>query len=211
MKHGPKSPIVPKPRSASVYTQGVREVDGGGVGGAGPAGAGLAGTMTDTGGGGGGGADLDLIRVILPLGASTTSFLSNLRRKSIPTKISVLCHSIIIRPTSDLPSKCNFPRHVSFVWVLPSAKVIGVVPLKMRPTGNASRIGSNRNPLNPVSIMAVNFVGLVTGPETEISMMGDPELLKEPVTLIAVAIPHFENSRRAYFDQMEKTLGILLL
>jgi hypothetical protein len=81
----------------------------------------------------------------------------------------------------------------------------------MRPTGNASRMGSNRNPLKPVSIMAVNFVGFVTGPETEISIMGEPELLKEPVTLIVIAIPHFENSRRPYFDQMEKALGILLL
>ncbi len=90
-------------------------VDGEGAGGAELAGAGLAGTMTDTGGAGGGGADLDLIRVTLPLGASTTSFLSNLRRKSIPTKISVLCHSIIIKPTSDLPPKCTSPKHVSFV------------------------------------------------------------------------------------------------
>jgi len=73
-------------------------------------------------------------------------------------------------------------------------------------------MGSNRNPLNPVSTMAVNFVGFVTGPETAMSITGEPELLKEPVTLMMVdVVPHFEHARRAHFDQMKETFGILLL
>ncbi len=157
--------------------------------------------MSGVGVDGGAGAGADLISFTVPLGASTTSFLSNFLKKSMPTKISVLCHSIIIRPTLDLPLKCTSPRHVSFVWLVPSAKVIGIVPLKISPTGNASSSGRSKKPLNPVSTIAVNFVGFVTGPETAISITGEPELLKEPVTLIVVdAVPDFEDSRRTYFD-----------
>lgn len=49
--------------------------------------------------------------------------------------------------------------------------------------------------MKPVSIMAVKDVGFVRGPETDISTVGDPELLKEPVTAIGVyAKSYFKDS-----------------
>jgi hypothetical protein len=83
----------------------------------------------------------------------------------------------MIMPTSWAPSKWIKPKHVSFVWVLPSANVIGIVPCNNRPIGKAFRMGSSRNPLNPVSTMAVKGNLVPSGPETSMAIVGLPEAL----------------------------------
>lgn len=85
----------------------------------------------------GAGAGLDFANLTIPFGASTISSLLNFLRKSMPSKMSVLCGSMIIRPTCSSPSKCTIPRHVSFVCVVPSARVMGTVPCNINPTGKA--------------------------------------------------------------------------
>jgi hypothetical protein len=156
-------------------------------------------------GGGGGGVDVavgpeeESKRMTALFIGSTTSIFSNLRRKSIPTRISVFSHSMMIRPILLIPAKCISPRHVNLFCLLPSASSTEVVPLRIRPTGNASMIGKSRKPLKPVSTIAVILRGEWTGPETSISITGDPLSSNDPVVCVAPGEADTKYSSRPYF------------